>query len=82
MLMGKPVVVSSCRPLQRIVMDNKCGLVFQAGNALDLAYRINLLKDSTYRQRLGNAGKRAVIQKYNWHLTSKKLLKVYEQFNS
>jgi glycosyltransferase involved in cell wall biosynthesis len=79
MLMGKPVVVSSCKPLRRIVVENNCGLVFQAGDKQDFSRKIWTLKDSNLRERLGKAGQKAVFEKYNWHRTSKKLLAVYEQ---
>jgi glycosyltransferase involved in cell wall biosynthesis len=79
MLMGKPVVVSSCKPLRRIVEETGSGLVFEAGNSDALARAVIQLKDESLRRRLSEAGRRAVLEKYNWERTSKELVKMYEQ---
>jgi len=80
MLMNKPIVTSDCKPLKRIINETQSGLVFTAGNHLELAEQIIILKDSSLRKRLGEAGKKAVLSHYNWEETSKKLYTVYEQF--
>lgn len=79
MLMGKPVVVSTCRPLRRIIEETGGGLVFEAGNSQALAHAVIQLKDERLQRRLGEAGRRAVLEKYNWGRTSNKLLRMYEQ---
>lgn len=78
MLMGKPVVVSSCRPLRRVVEGAPCGLVFKAGDAHSFAECIFKLKDAVVRERMGKAGREAVREEYNWQQTSRNLLGVYE----
>jgi glycosyltransferase involved in cell wall biosynthesis len=80
MLMGKPVIVSSCRPLQRIIQETGGGLVFEAGNCNSLAQSVIQLSDDDLRHRLGEAGRKAVLDKYNWQLTSRKLLEAYDTF--
>ncbi|NQT84657.1 glycosyltransferase family 4 protein [bacterium] len=82
MLMGKPVVVSSCRPLQRIVESARCGLVFEAGDAQAFAACILKLKDAEVRRKLGEAGKRAVREELNWHQTARKLLLLYRTLST
>jgi glycosyltransferase involved in cell wall biosynthesis len=82
MLMGKPVVVSSCKPLQRIVAGEKCGLVFEAGSPRHFAEAVCQLEDLAFRSRLGEAGQKAVYKKYNWKRTSDKLIKLYKSFDS
>lgn len=73
--LGKPVVVSDCPPLKRIVEEYQCGMVFEAGNSEALAeYIFSVYRnDSNY----GENGKRAVHEKYNWKRDSKTLLKLY-----
>ncbi len=78
MVMGKPVVVSSCKPLRRVIDSTGAGLVFDAGDSVDLAEAIIRLADKDARDRLGEAGKRAVLEEYNWQKTSADLLRVYE----
>jgi glycosyltransferase involved in cell wall biosynthesis len=78
MLMGKPVVVSSCKSLQRVVEETGSGLSFKAGDRQALASAVVKLKDEGVRRRLGEAGRRAVLKKYNWGRTSSKLVRIYE----
>lgn len=82
MLLSKPVVVSSCKPLKRVIEETGGGLVFQAGDANSLAQTILQLQDPQLRHRLGKAGRQAVIAKYNWQNTSKKLVGVYHKISS
>lgn len=78
MLMGKPVIVSSCRPLKRIVDELGSGIVFQAGDSADLSRAIVQLKDEAIRTKLGERGRSGVLNKYNWNVTSKKLINLYK----
>ena len=78
MVMGKPVVVSSCRPLRRIVDGAACGFVFEAADADSFADRILRLKDPIVRERMGSAGRGAVGETYNWKSSAEKLLEVYD----
>lgn len=82
MLMGKPVVVSSCKPLHRIVNEHACGLVFKAGDPFDLANVLTQLRDPILRQRLGDSGKAAVYAGLNWETTASDLIKIYDQIGS
>lgn len=78
MLMGKPVVVSSCHPLKRIVKETKSGLIFQASDPLDLAERIRTLyADMELRENCGRRGYDAALKRYNWAIESKKLCSLY-----
>jgi len=79
MLMGKPVIVSDCRPLKRIVEETLAGLVFRAGDARDLADKIVFLyEEHGLRDYYGKQGREAVLKKYNWQRESQKLIKLYE----
>ena len=80
MYLQKPVVASDVSSLKRILNETKCGIVFEAGNPKELAERI--VEFSQKREELvkmGENGRKAVLEKYNWALTSKKLCKVYEE---
>jgi glycosyltransferase involved in cell wall biosynthesis len=80
--LGKPVVVSSCRPLKRIVEETGSGLIFEAGNSKALAETIVSLKEQERRWQLGSRGKEAVLKKYNWRKEADKLLGLYEGLSS
>ena len=79
MLMGKPVVVSSCKPLQRVVSETQSGLVFTAGDSDHLAAVLLQLKDVRLRNKLGQAGRQAVLDRYNWERTSQDLIRIYDK---
>lgn len=65
MLEGKPVVVSSCTPLKRMVEETNNGLVFEAGNAKELADKIiDLYNNKNLRGELGKNGKKAIQGRY------------------
>lgn len=84
MMTGKPVLVSSSAPLKRIVESVHAGLVFDAGNAKDLAEKIKrLADDQLLQQTLGTNGVNATIHgKLNWEEEQKKLVDLYSQLLS
>tara|TARA_R110002012_G_scaffold168842_5_gene332580 strand:- start:16616 stop:17878 length:1263 start_codon:yes stop_codon:yes gene_type:complete len=79
MAMGKPLVVSDCPPQVRVVEEAQCGLVHEGGNAEDLARQIIAIsKDPSQAMRMGENGKDAVLEKYNWPKTSAGLIDYYQ----
>ena len=78
MAMGKPVVVSSAKPLERIVKETGAGLVYSSGDAEALAEAvIRIYRDNELATKLGEAGKKAAKQRYNWEAEGKKLVSLY-----
>lgn len=79
MLSKSLLLVSSCKPLKRIVEKYNCGVVFRADDAEDFAAKIieinkdkNLLKDKP-----NNAYSAVMEQGENWEAESLKLHKLY-----
>ncbi len=59
--LGTPLLVSSCRPLKRVVESSNSGLVFEAGNIEDCAEKIELLRsNSKMTQQFGLNGVAAI----------------------
>ena len=77
MMLGKPVVVSSTRPMMRVVRDAQCGLIFTERDPHALAEAIIKLEDADLRRRLGENGRQAVADRYNWQQTVQVLLELY-----
>lgn len=74
----KPVIVSNCAPLERIVSESGCGLVYRSGDYGSLAACAKHLYISpSVREQMGNAGYEAVQNKYNWNIAGRELLRVY-----
>lgn len=79
MCMGKPLVVSSAKPLARVGKETGCALVYRAGDVEGFAKAvIEIYKDRDLANKLGAAGQKAVKEKYNWQNDGLELLKLYE----
>lgn len=80
MLMEKPVLVSDCDPLKRIVEETKSGLVYSSRDSNDLFEKfISLISDGN---SYGESGSSAVLDKYNWSYSASKLERVYDKIES
>lgn len=66
MAFAKPVVVSDCAPLARIVGETRCGRVFRSGDPEDLGRQVLAILADPNLQSLGANGARAVAERYNW----------------
>ena len=82
-MMSKPVIVSSCKSLKRIVEATRGGLVFQALNHQDLSdCLVRIQKDQELCRELGKNGRDAVINgEYGWNHTQKNLNTIYDNLN-
>ncbi|MFQ5569464.1 MAG: glycosyltransferase family 4 protein [Rhodothermales bacterium] len=80
MYLERPVVVSNCRALQRIVEQTQTGLVYPAGDAEALARIIlKIGVDQEAAQAMGRRGRDVVLERYHWDNTVRELIKMYEQ---
>ncbi len=78
MMLKKPVIVSDCPPLKRIIEDAGGGLVFRHDSPGELAGAITrLYKDEGLRNRMGESGREAFLDRYNWDSTSGDLKRLY-----
>lgn len=74
MVLGKPVIVSDCYPLKRIVSEYDCGLVFKSNDSVSLGECFAKPVDS---DRLGINALNAVREKYNWEEDEQRLFTLY-----
>lgn len=84
MIAGRPVIVSSCRPLKRIVEETQCGMVFEADNPKSLSNVIwKAYNNPELLEVLGKNGRKAVLEgKYNWDEEGKKLVQLYDDLEN
>ncbi|GIV18166.1 MAG: hypothetical protein KatS3mg022_3601 [Armatimonadota bacterium] len=82
MAFRKPVLVSDCRPMKRVVETYQCGLVFRSQDAEDLAEKVMMLRDPDLRAQMGANGRRAVEERYHWGVDGKRLVEVVQQMLS
>lgn len=81
MAMGKPIIVTDCKPLARIVNEVNCGIVVPSGDYEKTAEAvIKVYEDKEYAKNLGKNGGRAIEEKYNWANEAKKLCELYGKY--
>jgi glycosyltransferase involved in cell wall biosynthesis len=74
MSLGKPVLVSSARPTERIVTEERCGMVFTDQDPQALTDAIVAMADPTVREACGRRGREAIERRYNWEADERRLL--------
>jgi len=79
MALGKPVVVTDVAPLERVVGETASGIVVPAGDSTAMADAFrSLYADPDAAAKMGERGRRAVTEQYNWAAESRKLTAFYE----
>ncbi|MFZ5862711.1 MAG: glycosyltransferase family 4 protein [Nitrospirota bacterium] len=72
MLLGKPVIATDLGPIARVIADAQCGFVYR--NEAEFLDALTALRDPALRRRLGENGRQAVRNTYNWNLEASRLL--------
>lgn len=76
---GIPVIASNFPLWKKIIEGNNCGICVDPSNVNEIADAINWIMDNPEQaKRMGENGRRAVEEKYNWEQEGYKLLKIYE----
>lgn len=79
-LAGKPILASNFVPMKRYIESTQGGLWFESGNPEDMADKVRILyHELSLRKQLGDQGKQAVMNHYNWGKTSLQLVRLYQQ---
>ena len=82
MMLAKPVLVSSCLPLRRIVESHSAGLVFRADDPHDFAAAIEkAVSGSVDLRELGLNGREAALGALSWNHDAKRLVHTYERIH-
>ena len=75
---GIPVIASNFPLWREIVEGNDCGLCVDPGDPYAIATAIDrLVNEPELAMQMGENGKHAVQEKYNWSIEEKKLLELY-----
>ncbi|MCI2227646.1 glycosyltransferase [Polaribacter sp. MSW13] len=84
LLSKKPLLVSNCAPLERVVKSNDIGTIFKAGQAESFSKEIIKVYNNyeTAMQKAANGFELAYNGDLNWEFTEKKLLHLYENLES
>ncbi|MGC8912463.1 MAG: glycosyltransferase [Thermoplasmata archaeon] len=80
MASGKPVVVSDIPGVNEVIEDGKEGLLCRPMMEEDLAEKImKILNDPEYAKKLGENGRKKVLEKYEWKKVAAQVYGVYEK---
>lgn len=80
---GLPLVTSNFPFWREIVELNNCGLTVDPLRPMEIAAAINtLVHNPKVAERMGENGKRAVLEKYNWGAEEIKLFRVYNELTT
>lgn len=75
---GLPLITSNFPLWEQIVTMNKCGLTVNPENPFAIAKAIDdIIVNNTESIKMGNNGKSAVLNKYNWQQEELKLVNIY-----
>jgi len=81
MASGIPIIVNGNNPMENIVRNEDCGLVIPFDNDTALRDAIFRVKnDPMLQKRLGNNGRKAYLNKYNWNIMEQRLIAIYDEF--
>jgi glycosyltransferase involved in cell wall biosynthesis len=77
---GIPVIASDFPLWRKIISDSNCGLLVDPFNPDEIALAIDtIVSRPEMAQLMGENGRRAVMQRYNWGIEEQKLLQFYRQ---
>ncbi len=80
MACGKPTIASQLGFITDIINKSQAGIVVEPENPTAHAVAINqLLADKNECARLGNNGRQAFLNRFNWEHEGQKLIKLYQQ---
>ena len=83
MFCGLPVIASNFSNLRQIIKDTRCGLCMDPKRPDQVARAIlHLLERPKLREQLGQNGRNAVLNTYNWAIEERKLLNVYRNLST
>ena len=79
MAAGIPVIASNFPLWSNIIKDNDCGLSVDPLDPQAIAAAINfMINNPKLVQQMGEKGKRAVVERYNWGIEEAKLINLYK----
>lgn len=79
MACGRPVVATKVGGLPDIVEDGKTGYLVDSTDPGQLAARVNdLLRDRKMMRGFGRAGRKRVLEKFDWKKIAKRYIEIYE----
>ena len=79
MAAGLPIIVSDFPLWKEIIQQNKCGLAINPLSPKEIANAVKYLIDNLLESKImGQRGKKAILDKYNWEKETQQLIAIYK----
>jgi len=80
MICRKPVLVSDCKPLKRVVAASNCGAIFKASKPESCAQvLLQMYSDREKFEQFGENGRNAALGQFAWRNDAKIMIEVYNR---
>jgi len=74
----RPVVLSDIPGVREVIQDGREGLLARPVDPADIAEKVNaLLADPVLRHKMGQRGRRRVLEKFTWNVVGKEFRDIY-----
>ncbi|HJN05987.1 MAG TPA: hypothetical protein QF480_05180, partial [Bacteroidales bacterium] len=77
MYFQKPVMVSDCTSLERVVNETNCGIVYKYDSPESFSKSAQSIIKSGLLNTFGRNGRKSVLDKYNWDESAIPFLEMY-----
>jgi glycosyltransferase involved in cell wall biosynthesis len=72
---GRPIVATALGEVEKVIRENKCGLLAKPNDPIDFASKIlELFNDPRLREDMGRRGREVAEKKLSWQIIAKKLM--------
>ncbi len=76
---GIPIITSNFPLWKDIVEGSDCGITINPNSPTEIAQAVDyLIENDEVAREMGDNGKKAVLEKYNWSIEEKKLINLYK----
>lgn len=83
MQFGLPVIAPKLGSIGKVVKEENCGILVDTTNAREVAEMIiDLINTPKKVPELGERGRKAIKEKYNWDIEKRKVISVYEKLDN
>jgi len=73
-----PILGTNCTSVKKLVEQENCGIIYESDNTETFIESVKkLYTDSELRKNLGSNGKKAVLEKYSWEITTGDMVEMY-----
>lgn len=80
MSVGLPIIISNFPKLENMISEIGCGVSVDPTDPKEIADSIEFLyRNPDLRKQMGENGKKALMEKYNWEAEGRKLLDIYDR---